>query len=423
MRKIIYVLALFVALFIVSSCSTSDDCSPVLQSESVSSVPSMSLMDPSVSVYETVFPEFASEKKPMDSLEVQKKIDWEGVFLQDGRDALTGLCEGASFGINFGSYIGPFKAAFIGGAIGAVVYGATGSIFAASSGCAITGPISSGPEVYVKYPNLVNYEVPFNENYIAYDGVDASELGVLHNKVIISLLNEHSLDKLVNLSAEERLDMVAYYAKRDYDIVLSDEGKKILLDSSVTTKYDAFAQNVLYEYFEGLSMLHGSLLFSYSKQFMEAQMRKTLENKDYETMAYIVNGAISVYVNSKVLWNTYVPDPQIARRFIGCDMNGKWRLMNIDELAMRIQSEEIILYGIPKMKNGKVTGIFFYEELWENYDMESEICKNIFENKNFIFDGADFEMLVDGVVANEGNYEVYETEHLYSGKTHFILFE
>lgn len=424
MRKIIYVLALFVALFIVSSCSTSDDCSSVLQSELESNVHPMLLMNPSLSVYETVFPEFASKKKPMDSLEVQKKIDWEVVFWADAVGAFHGACKGGKYGLKFGTALGhPATGLVTGIFVGGVVCGAAGSVFVASSGCAITGPISSGPEVYIKYPNLVDYEIPFNESYVAYDGIEATELGVLHNKVIISLLNEHSLDELMNMSAEEQLDLVAYYAEHDYDIVLSDEGKKILMDDSVTTKYDAFAQNVLHEYFEGLSMLHGSLLLSYSKQFMEAQMRKTLENEDYEAIAYIVNGAISVYVNSKVLWNTYVPDPQIAQQFIGCDKNGKWRLMNIDELAMRIQSGEIILYGIPKMKYGKVTGIFFYEELWENYDMKSEICKNIFENKNFLFDGADFKMLADSITAQEGGYKVYETEHLYSGKIHFILFE
>lgn len=423
MKRSYYFPAIIIAL-VASACSTNEDLSPIQENKIAKDATPMLLTDASISVYETVFPEFDSKKKPMDSLEVQKKINWEEVFWADFQSAKIGAAKGVEMGFSIGLHFGqPIKGIVIGACVGGGVYGASASVSTAISTCAITGPISTGPEVYIAYPNSVDCTVPITNNCISYNGITTSEMGILHNKVIMALLNEHPIDELMNMSVEEHLDLVSYYAEQNHGIELSDKGKNILMDESITTEYDAKVQEVLQEYFEGLTMLHGSLLFSYSKKFMEMQMEKSLEDQKYEPIAAIVNGAISVYVNSKILWNTYVPDPQIARQFIGCDKNDRWRLMDIDELAVRILSGEIILYGVPKIRKGKITGIFFYEELWENYDMKSEICLNIFEKRNFVFDNADFKMLTDDVVAEEGSYEVYETEHLYSGRTHFVLFE
>ena len=76
MKRFYYFLAIIIAL-VASACSTNEDLSPIQENKIAKDATPMLLTDASISVYETVFPEFDSKKKPMDSLEVQKKINWE----------------------------------------------------------------------------------------------------------------------------------------------------------------------------------------------------------------------------------------------------------------------------------------------------------------------------------------------------------
>lgn len=340
---------------------------------------------------------------------------WEITYVDfNGAAALGGLF--AKIGGGIGTVVGAISGgaaggvpgaglgATIGGAIGSVRAGVAGALLGGvtasaneyyNGGCAITVPAENYGSVVHEFPFYIDARKPINRGVYAFQGYEGCEVGVMHNYILSELISNPQnndligadaftiFERVVDVSHNLGLEITDESFLRDvenriFEIleIKKEGGEYYSLEYLLGDVGFSEEAEILQTYFDNVSTLSETDALEYSFYVIETIKQDLYfvgediggeEGDCLKASAEVLISAISVCANSKLLWNLNLPDPDLSKTFIVIGNNGLELIWSKDELIDRFVSGNILACGIPKIINGKLTEIFFYNNDVLNY--------------------------------------------------------
>ncbi len=306
-------------------------------------------------------------------------------------------------GFQQGAIIGSKIGGFWGALIGGTTAGATLSILAyvyQDDEVQMYDPndlSKGGPDKHGKFTDIdrrdpistwSDYAEPVINNAI---GMNA---GLIHNYIISELLNDQwaieninwskQADVVENVFAILPTSVVPQYASVDMDEMKNGVHKvldNINLDDIEFVQDDINDRLVnLEEFCEIAINLDSALMWEYADKYSTI-IEYAYEHGDLsEEDAMFVNGSISVFCYSRMLWINYMPMPeQSSLRVAFNTTENKVTFCEKDYLPILMESEDIAFWGIPHFVNGNLAEVYFYEEELVDYlgcTLEKYFAKN-----------------------------------------------
>lgn len=250
---------------------------------------------------------------------------------------------------------------------------------------------SGGPETANKITN-VDIRYPINKTEILpqlQNEIIGESVGELHNFAVTQLLYNTQYG-VVSSNCINEIFTNTISLFEDYLYLTNDEVQMLseLEDEILATDLQVLPLNIedfnaqlewFEEYYE-ISVTLDSIMFrNYSQEYMEiVNDAYNLGILSYEE-AFIINSSISIFTNSKILWNNYLPDNEyIGIRLAYDSLENKWHYCNKEYIKNSRASglHQFSVVGIPHFVGSKLAEIYFY-------DIENE--DNIILNNDSIF--------------------------------------
>lgn len=313
-----------------------------------------------------------------------------------GGAIVGGIVGGGMPGAGLGAVVGGGLGTFGGGIAGALVGGITGSAHEYyNGGCAITVPMEDYGLVLREYPFYIDAREPINKDVYALQGYDGCEVGVMHNYILSELISDPQNDDLIGSDALTIFDRVVEVS-RDLGLEITDEDfleearsriaevleLKEVGGETYSLKYLlgdlGFSEEaeILQLYFDNVSTLSETDAVDYSFYVIDVIKHDLYEvgldaggdeGEFLVASAEFLMSSISVAINSKLLWNLNLPDPDLSKTFIVLGHNGLEFIWDKQKLINEFQAGDILACGIPKIIGGKLTEIYFYDNDVFNY--------------------------------------------------------
>ncbi len=213
----------------------------------------------------------------------------------------------------------------------------------------------------------------------------AGDFGELHNLFINLLIEntqfcslkteEEKINYILNLLNEHitELPEVMQYEPKDFEDILNYDTH---FDISST-----LSGRIFMEFTNQVANIKDIEKEQYAYNVMSIINNHYVDGDISQTDAYIINSAISTYINSFYLWRTFVPSQDLATSFIvKCNNYDYWLFVqSTDELLDIANNHDIQYVGIPKITNQKITEVFFFEDIQESmdqYEINVEVLPN-----------------------------------------------
>lgn len=400
----------------------------------------------------TVFPQTSPLPLSPDSflLDVSKYDDvmMREIQLWDELGYQRGLNEGGQIGRNVGEVIGVGLGALIGSRFGvaylAAVFGSTvvgdlgesiygnylanqmSAYYSAAWSCEIVVPMDDGrPEVVIRnFPDNINATVPLND-YKNTTPVLGMHCGYYHNDLLKNFFTRYSMKEIVDMDkfvlAEEMSKVSGDILGEEVPYEVTEFVYNCFVQGNSTSSTEV--DNIIDCYIEGVENIHGAFLTQYTVDFMRAVEEYAMQDTSMFSEALLINGSISILMHSKYLWKTNLPDPNISDVFIFQDINADWIICDLGQLAQAIRDGIVLIYGVPSIENGRLASMFFYDIFMENYDMDSDVYDEIYNQLHMDWSGN--VSVVHPYLSNEiisgpnMDYDVYSIE---DKGVHFVCF-
>ncbi len=306
-------------------------------------------------------------------------------------------------GFQQGAIIGSTIGGFWGALIGGTAAGATLSIVAY---------VNQGDEVQMYDPNDLSWGCPNTRGKFtdidrrdpittwsdykepAINNAIGMNAGLIHNYVISELLNDKWTIENTDWSDQFAIlenvleilptSIIPKYASIDMDEMRN--GLYKVLDNINLDDIEFVQDNIndrlvnLEEFCEIAINLDSALMWEYADKYSTIIEYAYEHGGISEEDAMFVNGSISVFCYSRMLWINYMPMPeQSSLRVAFNTTENKVTFCEKDYLPILMESEDIAFWGIPHFVHGNLAEVYFHEEELFDYlgcTLEEYFAKN-----------------------------------------------
>ncbi len=371
------------------------------------------------------------DERMMKEIHLMDQMGYQIGMLQGNQEgSIYGACVGAIVGA-FGGYTGAVFGAGVGSLLGGYLRGnylanQMSAYYSAAWSCEIVVPMDDGrPEVVIRnFPDNINATVPLND-YKNTTPVLGMHCGYYHNDLLKNFFTRYSMKEIVDMDkfvlAEEMSKVSGDILGEEVPYEVTEFVYNCFVQGNSTSSTEV--DNIIDCYIEGVENIHGAFLTQYTVDFMRAVEEYAMQDTSMFSEALLINGSISILMHSKYLWKTNLPDPNISDVFIFQDINADWIICDLGQLAQAIRDGIVLIYGVPSIENGRLASMFFYDIFMENYDMDSDVYDEIYNQLHMDWSGN--VSVVHPYLSNEiisgpnMDYDVYSIE---DKGVHFVCF-
>ena len=371
------------------------------------------------------------DERMMKEIHLMDQMGYQIGMLQGNQEgSIYGACVGAIVGA-FGGYTGAVFGAGVGSLLGGYLRGnylanQMSAYYSAAWSCEIVVPMDDGrPEVVIRnFPDNINATVPLND-YKNTTPVLGMHCGYYHNDLLKNFFTRYSMKEIVDMDkfvlAEEMSKVSGDILGEEVPYEVTEFVYNCFVQGNSTSSTEV--DNIIDCYIEGVENIHGAFLTQYTVDFMRAVEEYAMQDTSMFSEALLINGSISILMHSKYLWRTNLPDPNISDVFIYQDINADWVICDLGQLAQAIRDGIVLIYGVPSIENGRLASMFFYDIFMENYDMDSDVYDEIYNQLHMDWSGN--VSVVHPYLSNEiisgpnMDYDVYSIE---DKGVHFVCF-
>lgn len=335
------------------------------------------------------------DERMMKEIHLMDQMGYQIGMLQGNQEgSIYGACVGAIVGA-FGGYTGAVFGAGVGSLLGGYLRGnylanQMSAYYSAAWSCEIVVPMDDGrPEVVIRnFPDNINATVPLND-YKNTTPVLGMHCGYYHNDLLKNFFTRYSMKEIVDMDkfvlAEEMSKVSGDILGEEVPYEVTEFVYNCFVQGNSTSSTEV--DNIIDCYIEGVENIHGAFLTQYTVDFMRAVEEYAMQDTSMFSEALLINGSISILMHSKYLWKTNLPDPNISDVFIFQDINADWIICDLGQLAQAIRDGIVLIYGVPSIENGRLASMFFYDIFMENYDMDSDVYDEIYNQLHMDWSG------------------------------------
>lgn len=338
-------------------------------------------------------------KKADDSKDQEDKQDTQELK-EESNEVMYYDLLGFQQGAIIGSKIGGFWGALVGG----TAVGATLSIVAyvnqdnevllySSNDLSLGGPNMRGKFTDIDRRDPATVWSSFSEPAI--NDAIGMNAGLIHNYIISELLNDQSVVENTNWS--DRVDIAEHILEILSGSILPKEvsldmdemkGQVCKVLNNINLEDVEFVQDnindqlVNFKEFSEIALnLDSALMWEYADKYSSIIEYAYKQGDILEEDAMFVNGSVSVFCYSRMLWKNYMPMPEhTSLRVAFNTTKNKVTFCEKDYLPILIESEDIAFWGIPHFVKGKLAEVYFHEE--ELYDYLGCSLEEYFEKNS-----------------------------------------